>query len=94
MTRPLWDKGGATVDERIMRFCAGEDVVLDRQLFVYDIRASKAHVRGLVRIGLLSEEEGDALVATLDELAEAYRGRRIRARRVLRGWPTRPSRPT
>ncbi len=72
MTKPLWDKGGATVDERIMRFCAGEDVVLDRQLFVYDVRASKAHVRGLVRIGLLSEEEGNQLVSTLDELADAY----------------------
>lgn len=72
MSKPLWDKGGATVDERIMRFCAGEDVVLDRELFVYDIRASKAHVRGLERIGLLAESERDALLSTLDALANEF----------------------
>lgn len=77
MSSPLWDKGNAAIDERIMRFCAGEDVVLDRQLFVYDIRASKAHVRGLERIGLLDADERDKLVATLDELAEAFQDGRF-----------------
>ncbi len=71
--RPIWDKGNATVDERIMRFCAGEDVVLDRQLFLYDIRASKAHVRGLERVGILEAEECSSLVEALSELAEKFR---------------------
>ena len=72
MTRPIWDKSGAEVDERIMAFTAGEDVVLDRQLFVYDLQASKAHVRGLGRIGVLSDEECEKLVATLDELGHKF----------------------
>jgi argininosuccinate lyase len=70
--KPIWDKGSAVVDERLTRFCAGEDVVLDRELFVYDIQASKAHVRGLERIGMLDADERDALVETLDELTEAF----------------------
>ncbi|MFP4599903.1 MAG: argininosuccinate lyase [Persicimonas sp.] len=71
--KPIWDKGNATVDERIMRFCAGEDVVLDRQLFLHDIRASKAHVRGLERIGILEPEECSSLIEALSELAEKFR---------------------
>ncbi|QDG52842.1 argininosuccinate lyase [Persicimonas caeni] len=72
MSSPLWDKGNAEIDARIMRFCAGEDVVLDRQLFLYDIQASKAHVRGLERIELLSEEERDSLLEGLDALAGEF----------------------
>ena len=71
--QPIWDKGNATVDERIMRFMAGEDVVLDRQLFLYDIRASKAHVRGLERIGILEPDECSSLIEMLSDLAGAFR---------------------
>jgi argininosuccinate lyase len=72
MTKPIWDKGSAVVDERLTRFCAGEDVVLDRELFIYDVQASKAHVRGLERIGMLDASERDALVDTLDVLAGEF----------------------
>lgn len=64
----IWDKGGASVDERIMRFLAGEDVVLDRTLFVYDIVASKAHVGGLARIEVITGDEARALCEHLDAL--------------------------
>lgn len=72
MTRPIWDKGDSDVDERIMRFTAGEDVVLDRQLFQYDLRASRAHVRGLHRIGVLDAEERDQLIDTLRQLEQKF----------------------
>lgn len=68
MTRPLWDKGQAEVDAAAQRFCAGDDVVLDRALFVHDLRASRAHVAGLARIGVLPTEEADALIAGMHEL--------------------------
>lgn len=67
----LWSKGGVAVDERIQRFLAGEDVVLDRQLMPYDIRASRAHAEGLERVGILSAQECADLCAELDRLAEA-----------------------
>jgi argininosuccinate lyase len=72
MATLIWDKAGATVDARIQRFCAGDDVVLDRALFLADVRASKAHARGLARIGVLSAEEAAAIDAGLDDLAAAF----------------------
>jgi len=52
MSDLLWQKPGVEVDARIMRFLAGDDVVLDREFFLHDIAASKAHVEGLQRIGI------------------------------------------
>jgi len=69
----LWKSGGAeSVDEVIMEFLAGEDVVLDRELFPYDIRATAAHVRGLARIGILGGAESDRLTGLLDELQDEF----------------------
>jgi argininosuccinate lyase len=77
MTRPLWDKGQAALDAAAQQFCAGDDVVLDRQLILHDIRASIAHVHGLQRIGLLTGAEADALEAGLRDLAEELRAGRF-----------------
>lgn len=69
----VWDKGGAAPHERVMRFLSGEDVVLDRELFLHDIRATAAHVRGLAARDLLSQEESTAMRRELDALAEDFR---------------------
>jgi argininosuccinate lyase len=69
----VWDKDGAAVDPRVQRFLAGDDVVLDRDLFAFDLLASRAHVRGLGRIGVLSTEEALALSRELDALGDAFR---------------------
>ena len=69
----LWEKAGTAIDGRIQRFLAGDDVVLDRALFLCDVRATKAHAGGLARIGLLTEAELAALRAELDRLAADYR---------------------
>ena len=73
MTEPLWQKSGIVIDPRIMRFLAGDDVMLDREFFLHDIAASKAHVEGLARIGLLSMDESAALIHELDALAADFR---------------------
>jgi argininosuccinate lyase len=72
MTEPLWQKSGTTVDQRIMRFLAADDIVLDREFFLHDIAASKAHVVGLSRTGLLSENESVSLQRELSALADAF----------------------
>lgn len=64
-------------DKSIMDFMSGEDVILDRELFPFDIRASAAHVRGLERIGILNEEEKDKLCGLLDQLLEAFESGRF-----------------
>jgi argininosuccinate lyase len=73
MSDLLWQKPGVEVDARIMRFLAGDDVVLDREFFLHDITASKAHVEGLRRIGILGAEEAAALARELDVLATDFR---------------------
>jgi argininosuccinate lyase len=73
MKQYLWKPGAeGAVDETIMQFLAGEDVVLDRQLFPFDIKATIAHVRGLARIGILSGTDSDRLVGLLEELLAEF----------------------
>jgi argininosuccinate lyase len=69
----LWQKPGVAVDAKIQTFLAGDDVILDREFFLYDIAASKAHAQGLQHIGILSLEELGGLSEQLDLLAEDFR---------------------
>ena len=55
------DKGDNT-DPAIMDFLAGEDVELDQELIIFDLQASAAHVRGLQKIDILSDEEAIKLL--------------------------------
>jgi len=73
MSDLLWNKPGVEVDARIMRFLAGDDVLLDREFFLHDIAASRVHVEGLGRIGVLTDGEVDALRRELDALAQDFR---------------------
>src|SRR5574337_493311 len=73
MTQPLWQKSGIQIDAKIMRFLAGDDVILDREFFLYDIAASKAHVEGLANIGVVSADEAAALKRELDVLADDFK---------------------
>jgi argininosuccinate lyase len=65
--KKLWDKG-ETIDELFERFTVGKDPELDVELAPYDVIGSKAHAQMLGKIGLLTEEEADQLVAGLDEI--------------------------
>ena len=67
----LWDKG-LPLDERILRFTAGEDHVLDARLVEYDVRASIAHARMLEQQGLISAEDGAAIREGLEALAASH----------------------
>jgi len=72
MTR-LWDKG-EPLDERILRFTAGEDHRLDARLVSYDVLASMAHARMLQEQGLLAAADCDAICDGLIALEEEHRG--------------------
>ncbi|MEP6632728.1 MAG: argininosuccinate lyase [Luteimonas sp.] len=73
MSDLLWQKPGVAIDAGIQSFLAGDDVVLDREFFLHDITASRAHAEGLQRIGLLSAQETDALLRELTLLAGDFR---------------------
>ncbi|HEX4618163.1 MAG TPA: argininosuccinate lyase [Steroidobacteraceae bacterium] len=66
MTR-LWDKG-APLDQRVLRYTAGEDFALDDRLVRYDVRASIAHAEMLHAQELLSLTDLDAIRDGLNEL--------------------------
>lgn len=73
MSDLLWQKPGVTVDADIQKFLAGDDVILDREFFLHDIAASKAHAQGLQHIGILSADELSGLLRELDALAADFR---------------------
>ncbi len=70
MTR-LWDKG-APLDERVLRYTAGEDYALDERLVPYDVRASIAHAEMLHEQRLLSAADLEAICAGLTALADEH----------------------
>src|SRR5512135_1529773 len=70
MTR-LWDKG-APLDERVLRYTAGDDHALDNRLVAYDVRASIAHAEMLNAQGLLTNDDLEAIRNGLVEIAAAH----------------------
>ncbi len=49
-----------------------ESYSFDHVLYAHDIEGSKAHVRGLLKAGLLSGDEAALLLTTLDEIREEF----------------------
>ncbi|HWS39844.1 MAG TPA: argininosuccinate lyase [Arenimonas sp.] len=68
----IWAKPGSEINQAIQLFLAGGDIVLDQELFLYDIQASKSHAIGLLRIGVLNESENSQLQEQLDVLAGLF----------------------
>jgi len=66
-SRRLWDKG-EPLDERVLRYTAGEDHALDDRLVAYDVRASIAHAEMLRAQGLLTGADLDAIRVNLAEI--------------------------
>jgi len=67
----LWDKG-EPLDQRVLRYTAGEDHILDARLVAYDVRASIAHAAMLNAQGYLSAADLQAIESGLNELAESH----------------------
>ena len=67
----LWDKG-LPLDQRVLRFTAGEDHRLDERLVPYDVRASIAHARMLAAQSLLTKADCAAICRGLEELAATH----------------------
>ena len=64
----LWSKGFEP-DKMIEEFTVGADRELDLRLARYDVQGSKAHIRMLQSIGLLTAEELAQLLDALDDIA-------------------------
>jgi len=70
----IWDKG-FDANKRVEDFTVGNDRELDLRLAKHDIRGSMAHIKMLVKTGLLKAEEEEALQTELQNiLAEVEKG--------------------
>ena len=67
----IWKKDGKgeSADPAIMAFLAGEDVELDKELLLFDIQASAAHVKGLRQIDILTDVASTQLLESLSVIA-------------------------
>ena len=67
----LWDKG-LPLDEKILKYTAGEDHALDHRLVSYDIKASIAHVEMLANCKLLEIDDSKMIIEGLIALLKDY----------------------
>lgn len=67
----LWDKG-APLDQRVLRYTAGEDHMLDGRLVPYDVRASIAHAEMLNKQKLLSDDDCTSIKQGLTALGKSH----------------------
>ena len=63
----LWDKG-LPLDERVLRYTAGEDHLLDARLVPYDVQGSIAHAEMLLETGLINSDDCVAICDGLRKL--------------------------
>lgn len=66
----LWNKGGLKAAEIVEKFTVGNDRIMDLRLAKYDVIGSKAHIKMLLSIGLLSVDEEKLLQSELNKILE------------------------
>ncbi|MDH3273377.1 MAG: argininosuccinate lyase [Gammaproteobacteria bacterium] len=67
----LWEKG-LPLDERVLRYTAGEDHLLDARLVSYDVRGSIAHAEMLATVDLISADDCAAICDGLKALEVGF----------------------
>ena len=68
----IWNKNTKTINSAIDTFLSGEDIILDQELFLYDIEASIAHAEELKAIDILSATEFKKMASALKKLAKLF----------------------
>ena len=72
MNKKVWNTSGVKVSDEISSFLAGEDIELDNSIFIYDIDATIAHIKGLQSINILKKNEFNRLNKSLKELRKKF----------------------
>ena len=72
MNKKLWNNKTSNISEEITSFLAGEDIDLDKFIFIYDVDASLAHVKALQSIGIIKKNELTKLSKALKVLRTKF----------------------
>ena len=72
MNKKLWNNKISNTSKEITSFLAGEDIELDKFIFIYDIDASLAHVKALQSIGIIKKNELTKLTKALKVLRKKF----------------------
>ena len=74
----IWNQSSKDNDSAIDYFLSSEDIVLDQELFLYDIQASIAHAHELQAINILTKSETKKIIASLKKLAKLYQTKKFK----------------
>ena len=74
----IWNQSSKDIDTAIDDFLSSEDIVLDQELFLYDIEASIAHARELENINILTKSETKKVIASLKRLAKLFLAKKFK----------------
>ena len=74
----IWNQSSKDKNSIIDNFLSGEDIVLDQELFLYDIEASMAHAHELENINILTKSETKKVIVSLKKLAKLFLAKKFK----------------
>ena len=74
----IWNQSSKDKNTAIDVFLSSEDIVLDQELFLYDIEASIAHAHELENINILTKSETKKVIVSLKKLAKLFLAKKFK----------------
>ena len=74
----IWDQNLKGNNSAINNFLSGEDIVLDQELFIFDVEASIAHALDLKEIKVLNATECKKIITSLNKLAKLFKAKKYK----------------
>ncbi len=74
----IWNQSSKDKNSAIDDFLSSEDIVLDKELFLYDIEASMAHAHELENINILTKSETKKVIVSLKKLAKSFLSKKFK----------------
>ena len=74
----IWDQNLEGGNSAIDNFLSGEDIILDQELFHFDIEASIAHALELKEVKVLTVSEAKKIITALKKLAKLFKTKKYK----------------
>ena len=74
----IWNQSSKDKSTAIDNFLSSEDIVLDQELFLYDIEASIAHAHELENINIFTKSETKKVIVSLKKLAKLFLSKKFK----------------